>query len=182
VKIIAIEDKKVIEKIKNEYKRKGLIRDLILFLLSINTGTKLVCLLSLKVADVKEKNYLKIKDCGNKITRIFPINEELKELIGTYCEKRAKSEYLFASSFKKTKAIDRVEVFRKFKSICEELGLCGKYSVSSWRKTFGYHYYKEYGDLILLQWIYGQQTPEETLKYIGVKENLNDRFNKEFSL
>lgn len=178
---VAIEDKKIIEKIKDEYKRKGLIRDLILFILSINTGIKLIYLLNLKVADVKGKNYLKVKDNCN-VSRIFPLKGELKSLIEDFCEKRKKEEFLFASLRGKNKPVDRIEVFRKFKTVCEDLGLSNNYSVSSWRKTFGYHYYKEFKDLTLLQWIFGQTTPQETLKYIGVKENINDRLNKEFCL
>ena len=58
----------------------------------------------------------------------------------------------------------------------------GNYSVASWRKTFGYHYYKQFGDILFLQWLFGQTSPQETLDYIGVKEDLNSHFNKEFSL
>ena len=181
MKTIAIEDKKIIEKIKNEYRCRDWIRDLLLFVLSINTGAKLVYLLELKVSDVKDKDFLKIKD-SVKVTRMYPLNEETKKLIKQYCEKRKKSDYLFASMRDISKPIDRIEVFRKFKDVCFSLGLSDRYSVSSWRKTFGYHYYKEFKDLALLQWLYGQNSPEETLKYIGEKENLNDRLNKEFSL
>ena len=181
MKTVAIEDKKIIEKIKTEYRRRDWTRDLILFILSINTGAKLVYLLNLKVSDVKGKGFLKIKD-NTKVSRIFALNKELKELLEQYCDKRRKSDYLFASLRDAKKQIDRIEVFRKFKTICEDLGLNERYSVSSWRKTFGYHYYKEYKDLALLQWIYGQNTPQETLDYIGEKINFNDKLNKEFCL
>ena len=194
MRTIAIEDKTIIEKIKIEYRRRNWIRDLLLFVLSINTGIKLVYLLKLKVSDVKDKDllklkvsdvkdkdFLKIKD-NTKVTRIYPLNNEIKELIKLHCEKRKNSDYLFASLRDSSKTIDRIEVFRKFKAVCLSLGLSNKYSISSWRKTFGYHYYKEYKDLALLQWLYGQNSPEETLKYIGEKEDINDRLNKEFKL
>lgn len=181
MKTIAIEDKKIIEKIKDEYRRRGWIRDLLLFVLSINTGAKLIYLLNLKVGDVKDKEFLKIKD-SVKVARIFALKNEIKELLDTYCEKRRKSDYLFASLRDTTKPIDRIEVFRKFKTVCLSLGLSDRYSVASWRKTFGYHYYKEFKDLALLQWLYGQNTPQETLNFIGVKVNFNDKLNKEFCL
>lgn len=38
MKTVAIEDKKIIEKIKDEYRRRGWISDLLLFVLTINTG------------------------------------------------------------------------------------------------------------------------------------------------
>ena len=52
MKTSVIEDKRIIEKIKEEYRRRGWIRDLILFTLSINTGAKLVNLLELKISDI----------------------------------------------------------------------------------------------------------------------------------
>ena len=78
MKSAVIEDKKIIEKIKDEYRRRGWIRDLILFVLSINTGVKLVNLLDLKVSDIKNKEFLKFKDVTN-ITRVFPLNFDVRK-------------------------------------------------------------------------------------------------------
>ena len=181
MKSAVIEDKKIIEKIKDEYRRRGWIRDLILFVLSINTGAKLVNLLDLKVSDIKNKKFLKFKDVTN-ITRVFPLNAEIKIMLQEFCNLRKNKEFLFSSKKDSSKAITRIEVFRKFKTVCEVIGVDGNYSVASWRKTFGYHYYKQFGDILFLQWLFGQTSPQETLDYIGVKEDLNSHFNKEFSL
>ena len=80
MKTSVIEDKRIIEKIKEEYRRRGWIRDLILFTLSINTGAKLVNLLELKISDVKNKDVLRFKDVAN-ITRVFPLNAEIKTML-----------------------------------------------------------------------------------------------------
>jgi len=170
-KTIAIENKKVIEKIKNEYRRRGWIRDLLLFVLTINTGVKLTELLKLKVCDVENKQELIIKETFTKIKKVFPLNEEIQDLVKEYTKDRKAKEPLFISRF--GKSIDRIQVFRNFKEICVELGIEKEYSVSSWRKTFGYHYYKKYGDLAILEWIFNQSTVSETLKFIGIKENIN---------
>ena len=53
-----IKDIKIIEKIKELYEKKGLIRDLLLFTLAINTGMNLLDLLKLNVGDVRGKFYL----------------------------------------------------------------------------------------------------------------------------
>ncbi len=180
MKTIAIEDKKIIEKIKYEYRRRGWIRDLLLFVLTINTGVKLTELLKLKVCDIKNKQKLTIGETFTKIKKIFPLNEEIKELVKEYTKDRDAKEPLFIS--KTGKPIDRIQVFRNFKEICFKLELENKYSVSSWRKTFGYHYYKKYGDLAILEWIFNQSTVSETLKFIGIKENINSHLVKEFCL
>lgn len=181
MKTSVIEDKRIIEKIKEEYRRRGWIRDLILFTLSINTGAKLVNLLELKISDVKNKDVLRFKDVAN-ITRVFPLNAEIKTMLQEYCNLRSDKEFLFSSKKNPAKAITRIEVFRKFKTVCDSIGVYYNYSVASWRKTFGYHYYKQFGDILLLQWLFGQTSPQETLDYIGIKENINNRIHKEFSL
>ena len=56
MKNIPIKDKSVIIQIKETYRTNGNVRGLLLFLLSINTGIKLVDLLKLTVADVRDKD------------------------------------------------------------------------------------------------------------------------------
>ena len=56
-----IKDIETINKIKEMYIKKNKKRDLLLFLLAINTGLKLNDLLNLNVKDVKEKEYIEIK-------------------------------------------------------------------------------------------------------------------------
>lgn len=179
-KTVAIEDKKIIEQIKIEYRRRGWIRDLLLFVLTINTGIKLTELLKLKVCDIKNKKELIIKETFTKIKKAFPLSEEIQELVKEYTKNRKSKEPLFISRV--GKSIDRIQVFRNFKEICVELEIEKKYSVSSWRKTFSYHYYKKYGDLAILEWIFNQSTIAETLKFIGIKEDINSHLNREFCL
>lgn len=163
-----ITDKKIIEQIKQKYLNKNQMRDLLLFLLSINTGIKPTELLKLSVSDIKNKDLLKIQEAYTKNKKEFSL------------ENRKAKEPLFISIF--GKAVDRMQVFRNFKEICVELGVGKECSVSSWRKTFGHNYYIKYGDLPILKWIFNQSTVAETLKFIGMKEKLNSNLNKEFCL
>ncbi len=161
---IPIKDISVIVQIKETYRVNGNLRGLLLFLLSINTGIKLVDLLKLTVADVKDKDYISIK--YNTIFFEYHLNREIKKLISTFIENRYNKEFLFKT--RNGNPIDRIRVYREFKEICKSLYLDEGYSVTSWRKTFGYHYYKKYKDLTFLQWMFNQTSVEETLKYIDV--------------
>ena len=140
-----------------------------------STGAKLVELLKLKVADVKYGEPQIFKD--NKKCHF---NQEIRNLIKQVVKNRADEEPLFKTI--NGKFLDRIQVYRNFKEICKELGLKGEYSATSWRKTFGYHYYKQYGDLTFLQWMFNQTNVEETLKFIDVDMDLSSRFQTEFSL
>ncbi len=178
MKNIPIKDELVITQIKGAYRANENLRGLLLFLLSINTGIKLVDLLKLTVADVKGKDYILAKN--NISSYKVPLNKEIQKGISTFLEGREDREFLFKT--RNGKPIDRIHVYREFKEICKNLHLGEKYSVTSWRKTFGYHYYQKYKDLTFLQWKFNQTSVEETLKFIDVDMDLSSEFQSEFSL
>ena len=183
-----IKDIETINKIKEMYIKKNKKRDLLLFLLAINTGLKLNDLLNLNVKDVKEKEYIEIKqelnnkdkknNNNNKLNNKnkkqqkneIPVNKTIQKLIKEITNKRKPKEPLFISNF--GGRLDRTLVYKTFKEIINELNLKkdekSSYSPSSWRKTFGYHYYQKYKDLSFLQYLFSQQTINETIKYIEI--------------
>lgn len=172
---LPIKEIEIINQIKELYLKKGQFRDYLMFLLAINTGINLKTLLELKVKDVKDKYYLNIgKD------KTLPLSDELVEAIKEFTKDKHPEDLLFYNN--KGKPMDRVTVFCGFRDICMELGLNNKYSASSWRKTFGYHYYQKYKDLSYLQWLFNQGTVVQALKYIDVEENLNLRYRHGISL
>lgn len=161
----------MINRMKDLFLSKGQIRGYLLFVLSINTGINLTELLKLKVRDVKNKQYL---NYGKN--KAVPISVELQGVIKKLVEGCKVDEPLFQG--KVGQQLDRTSAFYIFKAICAELGVQDKYSVSSWRKTFAYHYYMKYKDLSYLQWLFNQGTVEQTLSFIGVDENMNLRFRE----
>ena len=176
-----IKDIETINKIKEMYIKKNKKRDLLLFLLAINTGLKLNDLLNLNVKDVKEKEYIEIKqELNNKDKNKkqqkneIPVNKTIQKLIKEITNKRKPKEPLFISNF--GGRLDRTLVYKTFKEIINELNLekdeKSSYSPSSWRKTFGYHYYQKYKDLSYLQYLFSQQTINETIRYIQISSPL----------
>lgn len=166
---LPIKEMDTVSKMKNLFLSKGQIRDYLLFILSINTGINLKDLLGLRVKDVKNKQYLKLGQ-----NKSVPLNNEIRALIEKVVDGCKAEEPLFKGRF--GRPLDRTSTFYIFKSICTELGVEDKYSVASWRKIFAYHYYQKYKDLSYLQWLFNQSTVEQTLKYIGIDENMNLRF------
>lgn len=171
MKSLPIKSREDIERIKQRYRENNNYRDLLVFLLSINTGAKLVELLKLTVADIKAKKPFISKNSNNS---------EIQSLIKKLTINRKDKEPLFKTI--NGNFLDRIQVYRNFKEICKELNLKNEYSATSWRKTFGYHYYKQYGDLTFLQWKFNQSKVEDTLKFIDVDIDLNSRFHSEFKL
>lgn len=172
---LPIKDLEIIRKIKELFLSKGDIRGYLLFVLSINTGIYLKDLLELKVKDVKNKQFLTIGK-----NRVAPLSAETQKMIKKMVDGCKLEEPLFQG--KVGQQLDRTSAFYIFKVICAELGVQDKYSVSSWRKTFAYHYYKRYKDLSYLMWLFNQNSVEKTLQFIGVDENMNLRFREGVSL
>ena len=167
-----IKEKEVLEAIKEFYRKNDNTRDLLLFTLAINTGLKLNELLELSISDVKNKDSLKIVQSG--ITKRIPLTKEIQKLITKVISNKNEESPLFVSGF--GRRIDRTTVYRNFKDVCKEMNLDSDISLASLRKTFGYHYYKTYGDLSMLQWLFNQNSVLDTMKYLGLETDLSSRF------
>lgn len=64
--------------------------------------------------------------------------------------------------------IDCDNMGRILKQAAKACGISGNICTHSLRKTFGYQYYRETGDIITLQKILGHENPGITLTYIGI--------------
>lgn len=166
-----IKDKRVIAQIKDLYEKKNNKRDLLLFLLAINTGYNLQDLLNLNIGDIKGKYYLVIDK-----NKSVPLNDDLRALVDEVAGDREISDALFVSI--RGHRLERTLVHGSFKALCKNLGIADRYSVISWRKTFAYHYYMKYQDLSYLQWLFHQPTAEQALSFIDEDENMNLRYRK----
>ena len=174
-----IREKEYINAVKRVLNESG-TRNLLLFLLGINTGLRVSDLLRLKVKDEKNKNSVQIREKKTKKTKKFPIPKEIRIFISEYVERKPLSRYLFKSR-KSNKPITRVQAYRIIKEACRVLGLdhTGTHSL---RKTFGYHFYKQTKDIALLQKILNHSSQDITLRYIGVTQEIIDDNLKMFAL
>ena len=162
-------DIQTINLIKDFYRKKNQLRDLLLFTLAINTGLNLQDLLNLNVKDVRGKDSITLEKA-----KTIPLNDESCALIAEVSAQRDENEPLFITS--RGKRLERSTVFRAFKEVCNELKLQKSFSAASWRKTFAYHYYQKYKDLSYLQWLFNQSNVNITFKFIDEQENMNLRY------
>lgn len=150
-------------------------RDLILFVLGINTGIRVSDLLSLKVGDLWDgrefTEFLYIHDEKTGAQRAFYINDSVKKELTIYLEKGhfRVNEYLFKSK-KNDQPITRQQAYRIINQAAKEVGIPGKIGTHTLRKTFGYHAYRKGIAISILKSIYNHQTPTETLRYIGINK------------
>jgi len=144
-------------------------RNLILFTLGINSGLRISDILALNVGDVKRKAYIRLIEKKTGKTKKIPINSKLKPMFEQFTYKRDYDEPLFVTAFQNR--MNRVAAYSIIKDACDLAGIEAHIGTHTMRKTFGYHHYKKFRDLALLQKIFNHSNPQITLRYIGIEQD-----------
>ncbi len=166
-----IRNKKDIEKIEEILKKKN-ERDFLIFVIGINCGLRICDILNLDVSDVKNKEYITIIEKKTKKFKKFPINSKLKPIIERYTKTKKNKDPLFQTVF--NNRLERTQYYRIINEASKKAGLESKIGTHSLRKTFGYHYYKKFKDIAILQKIFNHSSEEITLRYIGIEQDVID--------
>lgn len=174
-----IRDLEKIEEMK-EVLMKQHYRNYFLFVLGINTGLRISDLLALRVSDVRNQSHIKITEQKTGKLKRFKINSELQKHISEFTLSKDGNEFLFKSR-RGNQNIKRVQAWKILNAAAEEVGLT-EIGTHTLRKTFGYHFYKQYKDVALLQDIFNHSHPSVTLRYIGISQDLVDDAVDGFSL
>lgn len=174
-----IRKKKDIRKIEKILSAQS-FRNLLLFTVGTNCGLRISDILNLNVSDVRHKNYIDIVEKKTGKAKRFPINAKLKPMFEKFTEGRNLNEPLFLSIFHNR--MERTQCYRIINSACHEAGLECKVGTHTLRKTFGYHHYQKFKDVVVLQKIFNHSAPQITLRYIGIDQDIIDESYNNFIL
>ena len=163
-----IRNKKDVEKVER-YLQKQSERDRLLFVFGTNSGLRISDIVALNVGDVRNKNYVQIVEKKTGKFKRFPLNDKLKSLIPDFVKGKRDREPLFKSLW--GRRYNRITAYYMLRDACKAVGLEEKIGTHSMRKTFGYHHYKKYKNIALLQKIFNHSSPQITLRYIGVEQD-----------
>ncbi len=166
----AVEPIRNLQKIKKveQFLAKQSYRNLLLFTFGINSGLRISDILKLDVKDVKNKAYIEIKEQKTNKFKKFPLNSKLKNMIEIYTKNKPVNSPLFKTIF--NNRMDRVTAYRIIRYACKRAGVRENIGTHSLRKTFGYHFYKKYNDIAMLQKILNHSSPAVTMRYIGIEQ------------
>lgn len=169
-----IKNKSEIRKVEKILARQSQ-RDLLLFTLGINSGLRVSDILALNVGDVRMKNYIQLIEQKTGKAKKIPINDKLKPMFDNFTKARDFDEPLFLTAFQNR--LGRVAAYSIIKEACATAGIEAHIGTHTMRKTFGYHHYRKFKDLALLQKIFNHSTPQITLRYIGIdQEQIEDSY------
>lgn len=165
-----IEDIKELER----YLKKHSKTHYAVFETGIYTGLRVSDILKLKVSDVINKDYVEVIEKKTGKRKQFPLVKKLREILNEYIEYHGRkyNDFLFTIS-------NRSTVYRALNKAVEKIGIEGNFGTHTMRKTFGYHHYKQFKNVALLQMIFNHSSPAITLRYIGItQEEINDSYDK----
>ena len=142
---------------------------MLLFTLGINSGLRISDILALDVQDVKDKKFIQITEKKTGKFKKIPINSKLRPMIFEFTKNKSPNSPLFETVFKNR--LDRFAAYEIIKTACKKAGIEGKIGTHTLRKTFGYHHYKKFKDVAILQKIFNHSSPSITLRYIGIEQD-----------
>ena len=158
------------------YLDKGEYRNYRLIVLSLHTALRISDLLSLRWSDVydfKQKRPLKEFSLTEKKTgksKIVAINRYVSAALKKDATNAAPQDFLFANP-QTGKALQRAQAYRIIRAAGEGIGLTGRISCHSLRKTFGYFAWKKGISPALIMEIYNHSSLSQTRRYLGINQD-----------
>lgn len=151
----------------------------VMFQIGIYSGLRISDILRLKVRDVRGKDKIKIREKKTGKEKAFPINKALADVLEQYCAGKKDYEYLVPSDRAQNKAVSREYAYRVMHEAGEYFGLYNL-GTHTLRKTFGYHFYTQTKDVVLLMRIFNHSSEAQTLRYIGIEQTTIDDAMRRF--
>jgi integrase len=157
-----IRDRKRIAQIKNLLRGQGRIRDLLLFVVGINTALRISDVLRLRISDfIDERQHVRrrfwIREQKRGKRQEVVVNDSIRSAFTEYLTAyphvaRVPEHFVFfnTKTHDYTQPIKRGQAWKFMTAICREIGLPGNYGTHSLRKTWGYHARQQGVDLALI--------------------------------
>ena len=146
-----IRDRKKIAQIKNLLRGQRRYRDLLLFVVGINTALRISDLLQLRIVHlVDDQQHIKrrfwIREQKRGKRHEITINNSIREVLEEFLEAYPgvadnPKHFLFFNTKIKNYAVSikRGQAWKFITTICQQVGLRGNFGTHSLRKTWGYH-------------------------------------------
>jgi integrase len=178
-----IRDKRKIAQIKNLLRGQRRFRDLVLFVVGINTALRVSDLLKLRIGDfldadgqMKSRFWIREEKRGKRQEVI--LNDSIREALGEYLAAYPAittdpDHFVFfntrTGSFREP--IRRGQAWKFVTAICAEVGLRGNFGTHTLRKTWGYHARMQGVDLALIMHKLNHNSLAYTRRYLGITDD-----------
>jgi len=144
-------------------------RNHVLWMMGIYSGLRISDLVKNRISAVKDKKCLTLRETKTGKQTTIEIAPPLRACLAKYCSDRDPEEYLIRSREGYNKPITRQQAYNILNKMAAHFKL-ENIGCHTMRKTFGYHFYKEYRDIVILMNIFNHSNQSITLRYIGINQ------------
>jgi integrase len=180
-----IRDKKKISQIKNQLEGAKRYRDLLLFVVGLNTALRISDLLQLCIGNfiddqgeirdgfsIREEK----REKRNQVVINASIRDALEKYLVAYPQAATRPDhFVFFSSRRSgpnfTRPLSRVQAWRLIAEVCQSVSLSGNYGTHSLRKTWGYHARQNGVPLELIMAKLNHSNIAMTKRYLGITDD-----------
>jgi len=149
-------------------------RNLLLFIVGINSSLRISDILTLTVGDING-DYIVLTEKKTGKRKSIRINYAIKNAVERLVPSDASANDFLFPSRTGDQPISRVQAWRILNAAARRAGLTISFGTHSLRKTFAYFAYTGGTDLALLMRVLNHSSQRETLRYIGIEaENIDD--------
>lgn len=178
-----IRDRKKIAQIRNQLRGEERFRDLLLFVVGINTALRISDLLKLSIGDfvdeagrIRERFWIREEKRGKRQEIVIndSMREALKEYLAAYPATVVNPNHFAFFKLKMNdfrQPIGRGQAWKFITGICNEVGLRGNFGTHSLRKTWGYHARLSGVDLALIMHKLNHNSLTYTKRYLGITDD-----------
>jgi integrase len=178
-----IRDRKKIAQIKNQLRGQCRFRDLLLFVVGINTALRISDLLQLRIGHfideqkrVRQRFWIHEQKRGKRHEVVInnSIREAFEEYLTAYPGVDQDPDYFIFFNTKTndfSASIKRGQAWKSIASICREVGVRGNFGTHSLRKTWGYHARMQGVDLALIMHKLNHESIAYTKRYLGITDD-----------
>ena len=178
-----IRDRKKIAQIKNLLRGQCRFRDLLLFVVGINTALRISDLLQLRIGHfideqkrIRQRFWIHEQKRGKRHEVVInnSIREAYEEYLATYPGVDQDPDHFIFFNTKVndfSASIRRGQAWKSITSICREVGVRGNFGTHSLRKTWGYHARMQGVDLALIMHKLNHESIAYTKRYLGITDD-----------
>ena len=176
-----IRDKKELRQLAEHFLKRGQFRNYVFVVLGACTALRTSDLLRLTWHDVYDeargsfRTHITLSERKTGKTKTIALNKQVLHALRLYLPYR-RSNFIFVSNRKEERPISRVQAWRIIHSAVVAVGIMGKVSCYSLRKSWGYHAWIG-GDIspVVIMEVFNHSNYEITKRYLGVAQDDLDR-------
>jgi len=176
-----IRSKKQLRELADYFLKRGQIRNYALVIFGSCAALRISDLLRLKWSDVydtqlgKVKSHLTVTEGKTGKSKTIALHKQIQKALRLLHPHR-RGAYLFSSNRKEDKAISRIQAWRVLRAAVTAVGIAGKISLHSLRKSWGYHAWTggAVSPVVIME-ILNHSSYDITRRYLGVAQDDLDR-------